>query len=317
MRIVSLVPAATEIAYSIGAGDDLVAATHDCDFPPAARALPRVTRSLIPVGSTSAEIDRLVRTAAADGDSTFHLDAEALAAAEPDVLLGQTLCEVCAVTIAQLPRFAGRSPAVVPLDGHSIEGIFVDIVRAGAALGHTAEAASLVTSLRERLARVHSAVAATPRTRVACLEWVAPLFNAGHWVPEQVALAGGEELLGRPLVPSVEIGLDRLIAADPDVVVLMPCGFDAERAVRESIELRALPEWLALRAARAGAVYAVDGNAYFSRPGPRVVDGVELLASILHPDLVAPSRSALRLSGAAVRAWPEIRDADGPRRASG
>lgn len=289
MRVVSLVPAGTEIAYALGAGDTLVAVTHDCDFPPAAGALPRVTRSTIPAGSGSAQIDTLVRVAAARGDSTFHLDADALAAARADVLLGQTLCEVCAVTIAQVPRTSGPAPAVVPLDGHSIEGIFADILRVGNALDRPSRATALVASLQRRIARVRAAVAGAPRATVVCLEWLDPLFNAGHWVPEQVALAGGEELLGRPLEPSREIALDALAAADPDVLLLMPCGFDAQRAVSESVELRAHPGWRDLRAVRAGDVYAVDGNAYFSRPGPRVVDGIELLASIIHPDRVAVS----------------------------
>lgn len=292
MRIVSLVPAGTEIAFALGAGGDVVAVTHDCDFPPAARKLPRVTRSTIAPGSDSRAIDIQVREAAGRGESTFHLDAAALAAARPDILLGQTLCAVCAVTVAQLPATMRHAPTVVPLDGDSLEGIFADIDRAGVALGRRDAAATVVADLRTRLAHVAFLVAGASRPRVACLEWLAPLFNAGHWVPEQIAQAGGHDVLGEPGARSHELTLADLIAADPDVIVLMPCGFDAERAMRESQALVADPAWDGLRAVRDGRVFAVDGNAYFSRPGPRVVDGVELLASLLHPDRISTPESA-------------------------
>jgi iron complex transport system substrate-binding protein len=287
VRIVSLVPAGTEIAFALGAGGDVVAVTHDCDFPPAARKLPRVTRSTIAPGSDSRAIDTQVREAAERGESTFHLDAAALAAARPDILLGQTLCAVCAVTVAQLPATMDPAPTVVPLDGDSLEGIFADIDRAGVALGRRDAAARLTADLRTRLAHVAFLVAGASRPRVACLEWLAPLFNAGHWVPEQIAQAGGHDVLGEPGTRSHVVTLANVAAADPDVIVLMPCGFDAERAMRESHALVADPAWDELRAVRDGRVFAVDGNAFFSRPGPRVVDGVELLASLLHPDRIS------------------------------
>jgi iron complex transport system substrate-binding protein len=287
VRIVSLVPAGTEIAFALGAGGDVVAVTHDCDFPAAARKLPRVTRSTIAPGSDSLAIDAEVREAAERGESTFHLDANALAAARPDVLLGQTLCAVCAVTIAQVPATIDPAPVVVPLDGDSLEGIFADIDRAGVALGRRDAAARLVADLRTRIARVGFLVAGASRPRVACLEWLAPLFNAGHWVPEQVALAGGHDVLGEPGARSHELTLADVTAADPDVIVLMPCGFDAERATAESHALTSESAWDALRAVRDGRVFAVDGNAFFSRPGPRVVDGIELLASLFHPERIA------------------------------
>ena len=298
MRIVSLVPAGTEIAFALGAGGDVVAVTHDCDFPPAARKLPRVTRSAIAPGSDSLAIDTQVRAAAARGESTFHLDAAALAAARPDVLLGQTLCAVCAVTVAQVPATIDPAPTVVPLDGDSLEGIFADIDRAGVALGRRDAAARLVADLRTRIAHVEWLVAGSPRPRVACLEWLAPLFNAGHWVPEQVAFAGGHDVLGAPGARSHEVTLADVAGADPDIIVLMPCGFDAARAVAESRTLAADPAWDQLRAVRDGRVIAVDGNAYFSRPGPRVVDGIELLASLFHPDRSATPKGmrAIRLA---------------------
>ena len=278
----SLVPAATEIAFALGSGDGVVAVTHDCDYPEAARALPRVTRSTIPAGTSSRDIDVAVRAAAAEGDSTFHVDASALADARPDILLGQTLCRVCAVTVSQLPSVMDPSPEIVPLDGDSITGIFDDIERVGEAIGRAREAASFVASLRERIDRVRERVAGLPHPTVVALEWLDPLFSAGHWVPEQVAAAGGVELIGRANARSREISLDDVVAADPDYVLILPCGFDAERAARESRVLIADERWTQLRAVRDGHVLTLDGNAYFSRPGPRVVDGIELLASALH-----------------------------------
>jgi iron complex transport system substrate-binding protein len=287
VRIVSLVPAATEIACALGATDDLVAVTHDCDFPPAVRALPRITRSTIEPGSGSGAIDAQVRAAADRGESTFHLDAAALAAARPDVLLGQTLCAVCAVTLDALPASLDPAPLVVPLDGESIAGIYGDILRVGVAIGRGPAAEALVARLRERVADVQGRVAGAERPRVACVEWLDPLFNAGHWVPEQVDLAGGIDVLGDAGARSRVVTRAEVVAADPDVLLLMPCGFDAERAHAEAGELLSGADWKALRAVRTGRAYALDGNAYFSRPGPRVIDGIELLASLLHPDHVA------------------------------
>jgi iron complex transport system substrate-binding protein len=277
MRVVSLVPAATEIAYALGAMSDLVAVTHDCDFPLEVRALPRVTSATIPAGATSREIDTLVREAASRGDSTFHLDADALRAAAPEVILGQTLCAVCAVTLDQVPRELPLQPHVVPLEAGTLEGMYDDVARVGEALGRAAQAHRLVASLRARVDAVRDAVAGRARPRVACIEWIDPPYSGGHWVPEQVHLAGGTDVLGEPGSRSRELGWDEVRAARPEIVVVMPCGWDARRAEHEA---RAVPD--------VGArVVAVDGNAYFSRPGPRLVDGVELLASLLHPGAVA------------------------------
>ncbi len=208
------------------------------------------------------------------------------------MLLGQTLCAVCAVTIAQVPATIDPAPTVVPLDGDSLEGIFADIDRAGVALGRRDAASHVVADLRTRIAHVGFLIAGAGRPSVACLEWLAPLFNAGHWVPEQVALAGGRDVLGEPGARSHELTLADVGAADPDIIVLMPCGFDADRAVAESRALAADPAWERLRAVRDGRVFAVDGNAYFSRPGPRVVDGIELLASLFHPDRTSAPKGA-------------------------
>ncbi len=284
MRLVSLVPAATEMVYALGAGGELVAVTHDDDYPPAVRALPRITRTTIPATASAREIDAHVREAGARGESTFHLDTEALRGACPDVILGQTLCAVCAVTLDRLPRDLERAPLVVPLNASTIEGMFEDLRQVGAALGREDAADRLVKDLRERLIAVTRRVDGLPRPRVACLEWLDPLFNAGHWVPEQVRIAGGEDVLGTPGERSRVIGWDDVLTARPEIVIAMPCGWDAPRAAREAEVLGPV----------GGArVLGVDGAAYFSRPGPRLVDGVELLASIFHPDTVGTVAGAV------------------------
>jgi len=285
MRVVSLVPAATEMVFALGAGDQLVAVTHDDDFPAGVRALPRVTRSLIPSHATAREIDTLVREAGSRGESTFHLDEVALREARPDVILGQTLCAVCAVTLERIPAALAHEPLVVSLDASSIEGMLEDLRRVGAALGREADASALGNDLRRRMRRTER-LAARPRPRVACLEWLDPPFNAGHWVPEQVRLAGGLDVLGTAGERSREIAWDEVRAARPDVVISMPCGWDAVRAAREAETLGDLD---------GARLFGVDGAAYFSRPGPRLVDGIELLASILHPDLAAPPAGALAI----------------------
>jgi iron complex transport system substrate-binding protein len=285
MRVVSLVPAATEIACALGATGELVAVTHDDDFPPEVLALPRVTRSTIPPHATARQIDTLVREAGGRGESTFHLDEAALREARPDVILGQTLCAVCAVTLERVPTFE-RPPVVVALEASSLEGMLEDVRRVGDALGREREAAALIGSLRARIDAVRSSVDGADRPRVACLEWLDPIFNGGHWVPEQVAIAGGLDVLGRAGDRSREISYDDVVTSRPDIVIAMPCGWDAKRAAREAERLGRI----------VGArIFGVDGAAYFSRPGPRLVDGIELLGSILHPDRISPPKGALAI----------------------
>jgi iron complex transport system substrate-binding protein len=284
MRIVSLVPAATEIVWALGATDQLVAVTHDDDFPPAVLSLPRVTRSTIPVGASAREIDVHVREAGARGESTFHLDEQALRDARPDVILGQTLCAVCAVTLDRVPATLERQPEVVPLSASSMDGMFLDIRRVGAALRCADDADRLVLDLRSRLATVEARVAGLARPRVACLEWLDPVFNGGHWVPEQVRSAGGLDVLGTAGARSREIEWGDVIAARPEIEIAMPCGWDAARAAHEAEALGPIPS---------ARIIGVDGAAYFSRPGPRLVDGVELLASIFHPDAVSAPDGAI------------------------
>ena len=284
MRVVSLVPAATEMVWALGATDRLVAVTHDDDFPPSVALLPRVTRSTIPAGATAREIDTHVREAGSRGESTFHLDEQALRDARPDVILGQTLCAVCAVTLDRVPATLERQPEVVPLEASTLDGMFDDLRRVAAALGCERDAEGLIDHMRSRLASVEDRVAGQARPRVACLEWLDPLFNGGHWVPEQVRIAGGEDVLGTAGARSREMEWGEVVAARPEIVIAMPCGWDAPRAAREAAALGPIGD---------ARIVGVDGAAYFSRPGPRLVDGVELLASIFHPDAVAPPDGAM------------------------
>ena len=285
--MVSLVPAATEMVYALGAIGDLVAATHDDEYPETVRSIPRITRSTIPANASAREIDDHVRRAGAHGESTFHLDVDALRAARPDVILGQTLCAVCAVTLESLPADLEHEPLVVPLDASTMEGMFKDLRRVAIAIGRDDVADRVLDELRTRLALVTRRVAGLPRPRVACLEWLDPLFNAGHWVPEQVRIAGGEDVLGTAGARSRVIEWNDVLAARPEMVIAMPCGWDAPRAATEAARLGSVGD---------ARVVGVDGAAFFSRPGPRLVDGVELLASIFHPDAVAAPEGAIAIA---------------------
>ncbi|HUG48048.1 MAG TPA: cobalamin-binding protein [Candidatus Limnocylindria bacterium] len=292
MRIVSLLPSATEIVCALGLGDELVGRTHECDYPPEVAAVPVVTAS---VGGTEEDASREIHARVAEsvhrGSSIYRLDRQALADARPDLILTQELCEVCAVAyreVAQAVRELEAEATVISLEPTSVEGILNTISTVGAMSDAEDEAVGLLELLRERLAEVESRVlerrvAGLPPRRVVCLEWLEPPFAAGHWVPEQVRRAGGWELLGTAGERSSQTEWDRLRDVDPDLLLLMPCGFDAQRTADEW-RTATKPDWLAeLRAVREGTVYALDGSAYFSRPGPRVVDGVELLAGLFDP----------------------------------
>lgn len=282
MRIASLVPSATELAFALGLGDSVVAVTHECDHPPAATRLPRLTRSVIPEGLGPGAIDRAVRERTERGESLYELDAERLAELEPTLILTQAVCEVCAVSFDDVRAVATELPSrprVLSLDPATLEEVLADAVAVGLAAGARGSAEALVADARERLERLERAVAGRPRPRVAALEWLDPPFAGGHWVPEMIALAGGEDVLGRPGEKSRTVDWEDVAAARPEVLVCMPCGYDVERSLDEArTHRRELTEVGAHRAV------AVDAAAYFSRPGPRLVDGVELLAQVLHPD---------------------------------
>lgn len=293
MRIVSLLPSTTEIAFALGLGDQVVAVTHECDFPPEARARPVVTGSALDhSAASSAEIDAAVRSQLNDGLSIYRLDGALLDRLKPDLILTQALCDVCAVSFGTVERAVAElasAPHIMSLEPTSLDGIFGTILAVGSATGRREQALQLVAEGRARVERVRERAAqAHSRPRVACLEWFDPPFGPGHWLPELVTLAGGRAGLGQAGEPSRRIAWGDVITFAPEVIVLTPCGFDLERAAAEAEAiLPHRPGWSALPAVRNGRVYAVDGNSYFSRPGPRIVESLELLASLVHPELFA------------------------------
>jgi iron complex transport system substrate-binding protein len=289
VRVASLLPGATEMVHFAGAGDALVGVTHECDYPAGVERLPKLTSSEIEGHTmTSAEIDTAVEKHMTEAGSLYALDAELLEDLGPDLILTQGLCEVCAVSTSLVERaVAGmrKEPEILTLNPTSLCAVLDDSVRIGEALGRGDETRQKVAALEGRLAGVEEAVAGLPRSRVGWIEWLDPPFSAGHWVPEMVDIAGGEEVLAGPGERSARLSWDEVFEAAPEVIVLMPCGFDADRAVEEaSRELPGLPGWGDLPAVREGRVWAVDANSHFSRPAPRLVEGVEILARILHPE---------------------------------
>lgn len=284
MRIVSLVPSATEMLFALGLGDDLVAVTHECDFPPAALELPKVTSNALPEGMTAAEIDRAVKERTLTGESIYQLDADLLRELEPDLIVTQELCQVCAVSYSDVRAIAeelpGR-PRVVSLDPTTVGEVLGDARTLAQATDRRDAAVKLVRAASERIDRIRLKVRGARRVRVAALEWLDPPFVAGHWTPQLIEFAGGEDVLGFPGEHSRECNWEEVAACSPDLVLIIPCGYDAPLAYREAEMHRDQ-----LASVGAGEVVAVDAAAYFSRPGPRIVDGLELLAHILHPELV-------------------------------
>ena len=284
-RIVSLVPNATEILFALGAGAWVVGRSHECDWPPEARGLPILTGSALKTSLSDAAVDAAVSAQLAAGDSLYTLDDEALARLAPDLIFTQELCPVCAVSTVQVGGATVRleaCPEVVSLDPRTLADVFADIARVGERLGLGARARALVASLERRLDAVRAGVRNS--TTVAALEWLDPPFTAGHWVPEMIAIAGGRDLFGVPGGRSERTDWGAIASADPDVIVAMPCGYDADGAARVMAGLATDPRWGRLRAVRTGRAVAVDANGLFSRPGPRLVDGVERLAAILQVD---------------------------------
>jgi iron complex transport system substrate-binding protein len=289
MRIASLLPSATEIVCSLGMEGDLVAVTHECDYPASVRGKPVLTKSVLSDASSGAEVDRHIRELVHQGSSIYALDAQLLEALHPDLILTQELCEVCAVSYPIVERAArrlGSSPQLVSLEPESLEDVFENIEFVGRIVGRSDAAAHVSDSLRRRVATVQRRVAGRPRRSVVCLEWVDPPFNCGHWTPELVTIAGGDERLGAARQPAHPLEWQQLVDADPEVVVVMACGFSLDRSLREVEAAGA--RFDALRA----DTWVVDGNAFFSRPGPRLVDSVEIMAGILHPGAVDPPGSA-------------------------
>ncbi|MGO8947185.1 MAG: cobalamin-binding protein [Ktedonobacterales bacterium] len=290
MKIVSLLPSATEIICALGLEGQLVAVTHECDYPASVTEKPFITQSLLPAGLTSGEIDQAVRgQLAADAHSLYRIDRALLAELAPDLIVTQQLCEVCAVAydeVLEAVRALPQKPEVLNLEPMSLGDVLSDIRRVGEASGHPEEARQLVSSLEERISGVRRRVLEDRRhPRVAFLEWIDPLFCGGHWNPELVALAGGIDPLGQLHQPSVRLEWEQVRAMQPDVMVVSCCGFSAKRAEEDLPRLQAQPGWADLPCVRDERVHFVDGKDYFSRPGPRLVDSLELLADLLHPSL--------------------------------
>ena len=293
--VASLLPSITEIVCALGCREQLLGRSHECDFPAEVTALPVLTEPKLDPAAPSRAIDERVKTLVSEGLSVYRVDAELLRQLAPDLVLTQDQCEVCAASLEDvekaLENWMGAPPRVLSLDPKTLDDVWGDIARVAEALGVPQrgqalceELASRVTEVAERTQRVR------PHPSVACIEWIDPLMAAGNWVPELVTLAGGRNLLGESGAHSRWLDAGSLGAADPDVIVALPCGFDLARTRAELPALSDTAQWKQLRAVREGRVYLTDGNQYFNRPGPRLIESLEILAEILHPDLFSPSQ---------------------------
>jgi iron complex transport system substrate-binding protein len=297
MRIASLVPSATEALFALGLGDQVVAVTHECDHPPAATRLPRLTASVIEGDLAPAEIDSRVRELTGRGESLYRLDEALLDELEPDLIVTQALCAVCAVSFDDVRAIAGRIPSrprVISLDPTTLDQVLDDLVVIADAGGDRDRGRMLAAALRTRIETVSEAVAGRDRPRVAALEWLDPVYVGGHWVPEMIAAAGGDDVLGAPGARSRAVEWDEVAGAHPELVVVMPCGLYADESAAQARD-HAGP----LRELGATAIAAVDAASSFSRPGPRLADGIELLGHLLHPEVIrAPAQIGFERLGA-------------------
>src|SRR4051794_114698 len=292
MRIVSLVPSATETLFALGVGSEVTAVTHECDFPADVLNLPKVTRDVIGPGLAPDEIDRAVRALTAEGRSIYELDEDGLRKLQPDLIVTQALCSVCAVSVDDVRAIASRMdpvPRIVSLDPHTVGEVLGDVRTLAQATGSKDAGVDLIQQAAARIDRVRLAVRGAPPVRVALLEWLDPVFVGGHWVPQLIEYAGGVDLLGMVGEPSEQRSWEEVAAAQPQVVVVAPCGYEVERAYEEAGAYE--DELTALSAER---IVVADAAAWFSRPGPRLVDGLEWLAHALHPDLVPAPPGGVR-----------------------
>lgn len=288
-RIVSLIPSATEIVAALGCLDRLVGRSHECDHPEAVKALPVLTRRRVRLEGDSAAIDRRVKAALAEALSVYEVFEDRLGELAPELIVTQSQCEVCAVSLAEVTsavsRMARHEVPVIDLAPAKLADVYEDIRRVGRALEATAAAVAVVGDMEGRARAIAAkAVGLGTRPRLACVEWIEPPMAAGNWIPEMVALAGGVDPFGRPGAGSHWISWDDIVGQDPDAILFMPCGFDLARTREEATTLQGKPGWSGLKAVRAGRVYAADGSAYFNRPGPRLSESLEILAEILHPE---------------------------------
>ena len=289
MRIVSLLPSATEIVCALGLEEALVGISHDCDYPPDIRGRPVLSEAIVTTDLPSGRIEARIRGQVHRGKSVYHLDEGQLAELRPDVILTQELCAVCAPSytlVRQAARVLDAQTRLVSLEPRGVDDILDTIHLVGEISGTATRASALVQDLRTRIDAVRAAVAGRPRPCTVCIEWFDPLYIAGHWIPEMVDIAGGTDVLGKSREPSYVVEWETIVAARPDVLVLMPCGFDLGRAQREADLVTQRPHWNDVPAVRDGRVYVTDGSAYFNRPGPRIVDGLEILAAVLHSERI-------------------------------
>lgn len=289
-RIVSLLPSATEILFALGLGPRVLGISHACDYPPAVKHKEVLVQAAFdPDTLTADEIDRLVADFVGRGESIYVVNDGAVQRLQPDLIVTQTLCDICAVAtdhVDEIVALLDKRPDVVALHPHTLEDVLEDIRKVGEATGMQAAAEQLMKTSRRRIDAVREISATVAnRPRVFCLEWYEPPFTGGHWVPQMVEYAGGEPLLSSPGRPSERVAWETIVENEPDVLILMPCGYDLARTTQEAAVVTKLPGWDTLPAVQNGRVFAVSGTDFFNRPGPRLVDGLELLAWILHPDL--------------------------------
>ena len=291
MQICSLLPSATEILYALGLGDSVAGVTHECDFPPEASKKPGLIHPRLNLDVTPGEMDRQVSESIARGESIYAVDSDLLAKIAPDLIVTQDLCHVCTVSpddlggaVARLPK----RPRVLSLTPHTLADVWDDIRRVGDATHRRRDAQALTLALEQKIAAIEmQAARATARPRVLCLEWLDPFYVGGHWVPEMVAKAGGKDVLGIAGKPSYKVTAEQIAKSGAEIIVVMPCGYTAEKAATEWRAFKPPESWGNLPAMHTRQIFAVDANAYFSRPGPRLADGVAILASIIHPDIFA------------------------------
>ncbi|HWO15224.1 MAG TPA: cobalamin-binding protein [Solirubrobacterales bacterium] len=296
MRIASLVPSATEMLFALGLGKDVVAVTHECDYPAEARSLPYLTRTVLPQALSAGEIDAAVKAIVGEGRALYELNEEKLAELAPDLIVTQAICDVCAVSFEDVVEVAARLPSrprVVQQDPSTLREMLDDVIRLGEAAGVAEQAHELRGELEGRLVTVQAAVSGANPPRVIALEWLDPPYVGGHWIPEMISLAGGEDVAGPPGLKSPEVWWGELSGLNPDVVIAMPCGWRVEDSRAQAIE-----HWERIAGLGARRVFAVDAASTFSRPGPRLVDGVELLGHLFHPGLIdAPGIDFAEVSG--------------------
>jgi len=289
-RIVSFLPAATEMAFALGLGDQLVGITHECDYPPEVQGKPVVVRNVLPIEKMSQpEIDVAVTQRMRDGLSLYQVDEKLLQELAPDIILTQDLCQVCAPSgneVTQALSLLPKKPQILWLTPKSLEEIFDNLRELGQATGRVKEAEELITSGRARLEKIAAVTRdLSHRPRVFCMEWLDPVYCSGHWMPEMVEIAGGVDALARKGTDSVRIPWEVVLEWAPEVLIITPCGFNLEKAIEQAPQLSGYPGWFDLPAVCNDRAYATDANSYFARPGPRVVEGTELLAHLIHPEL--------------------------------